>query len=640
MASSETFTGLASDADCLSLCQSISGTVESESELGQHSLTNSTQRKVFQLAVSWLWHVLDWRLMSCPLVLLRTSSKHSFRGRSLDTIERHLQQAVNAIQEWATRNGFRFAAHKCKVIHFTAPRSQVQRPPIVRIGNTLLPVEESTKFLGLWWDSHLSFKKHISVLKTHCKEALNLMRVVAHLKWGGDRDTLLMLYRAIVRSKFDYGCIVYGTASNTNLQQLDSIHNSGLRLALGAFCTSPVSSLYTEANEAPLEERPLKLSMHYYVKTRACVDNPAHHALHEFDRTTRDLYAPRPNGRGGMTRPPAPPIGFKVEESMTSAEINAELVCPLRTPNFPPGTHDYDPKRHDLIEVVSKCMISGQEGSHDEVYTDGSKMNERVDNSTIFAAEATAISLALNYYQHMDPVHHDVVVYSDSMSCLQAIEGEDTENPFICHIMNLLWSLSDEGTNVRFCWVPSHCGIDGNEGVDQLAKETLNQDIDPLASVHYTDMKPLVNSYIQKLVQTKWDVSVDGRDLYLLKPTLGPLKKFQHLTRAEEVVITQLRIGHTKATKSHILSRGLPTGCHHCGQTLTIDHMLLECALLQGCRDEYYTVDSLNALFETILETCIVEFLREAGFLYLIWCNLLTSTSPHTWTIWPDLSNC
>ena len=59
------------------LCQNISGTGESESELGQYSLTNSTQRKEFQLVVSWLWHVLDWRSMSCPLVLPRTSSKHS-----------------------------------------------------------------------------------------------------------------------------------------------------------------------------------------------------------------------------------------------------------------------------------------------------------------------------------------------------------------------------------------------------------------------------------------------------------------------------------------------------------------------------------------------------------------------------------
>ena len=81
------------------------------------------------------------------------------------------------------------------------------------------------------------------------------------------------------------------------------------------------------------------------------------------------------------------------------------------------------------------------------------------------------------------------------------------------------------------------------------------------------------------------------------------------------------------------------TGCHHCSQTLTIDHMLLECPLLQECRDEYYTVDSLNALFGTIPEICIIKFLREAGFFYLIWCNLLTSTSPETCTIWSDLSN-
>ena len=32
--------------------------------------------------------------------------------------------------------------------------------------------------------------------------------------------------------------------------------------------------------------------------------------------------------------------------------------------------------------------------------------------------------------------------------------------------------------------------------------------------------------------------------------------------------MTRLRISHTKATKSHILSRGPPIACHHCGQTL------------------------------------------------------------------------
>ena len=168
------------------------------------------------------------------------------------------------------------------------------------------------------------------------------------------------------------------------------------------------------------------------------------------------------------------------------------------------------------------------------------------------------------------------------MSCLQAIESEDTENHFICHIMNLLWLLNDKGAYVRFCWIPSHCGIEGNKRVNQLAKESLAHDIDPLASVHYADLKPLVNSYIQQLVQIKWDVAVHFTDIYFFKPTPRPLKKFQHLTRAKDVVFTQPRIGHTKATKSRILSRGQPNTCHHCGQMLTIDHMLLDSAVFTG----------------------------------------------------------
>ena len=93
---------------------------------------------------------------------------------------------------------------------------------------------------------------------------------------------------------------------------------------------------------------------------------------------------------------------------MTSAEINAQLVCPLRTPNFPPGTHDYNPKRHDLIEGVSKCMISVQEaqakfseyleaqGSYHEVYTDGSKMNERVGAVAVISSHFNLLPTVQN----------------------------------------------------------------------------------------------------------------------------------------------------------------------------------------------------------------------------------------------------
>ena len=132
----------------------------------------------------------------------------------------------------------------------------------------------------------------------------------------------------------------------------------------------------------------------------------------------------------------------------------------------------------------------------------------------------------------MGPVHHDVVVYSDSMSCLQAIESEDTENPFICHIMNLLWSLSDKGTRVRFCWIPSHCGIEGNERVNQLAKETLDQDIDPLASVHYTDLKPLVNCYIQHFGSNQVGCSCTWQRSLSCETNTGTAEEIQALNQS------------------------------------------------------------------------------------------------------------
>jgi len=74
-------------------------------------------------------------------------------------------------------------------------------------------------------------------------KALNLLRVIANTSSGADQSTLLHLSRALIRSKLDHGCIVYGSARLSYLKMLDPIHNSALRLCLGAFRTSPTSSM-------------------------------------------------------------------------------------------------------------------------------------------------------------------------------------------------------------------------------------------------------------------------------------------------------------------------------------------------------------------------------------------------------------
>jgi len=109
-------------------------------------------------------------------------------------------------------------------------------------------------------------------LKNKCTKVLDLLHVVAHTSWGADQQTLLHLYISLIRSKLDYGCIVYGSARGSYLQMLDPIQNHALHLCLGAYRTSPSSSLCVLANEPPLCIRRRKLSIQDCLKLSSSLE--------------------------------------------------------------------------------------------------------------------------------------------------------------------------------------------------------------------------------------------------------------------------------------------------------------------------------------------------------------------------------
>ena len=85
---------------------------------------------------------------------------------------------------------------------------------------------------------------------------------------------LLRLYRALVCSKLDYGCFIYGAACKSYISLLDPILNHGWRLSLGAFRTSPAQSLCVKANELPLHLWQEKLALQFTIEI-AANPNPA-----------------------------------------------------------------------------------------------------------------------------------------------------------------------------------------------------------------------------------------------------------------------------------------------------------------------------------------------------------------------------
>ena len=83
-------------------------------------------------------------------------------------------------------------------MHFCQSRKLHPDPELTLDG---VPIEVSEfKFLGLLYDSKLSFIPHINYLSNKCQKALDLLRVVSSMDWGADRKALLRLYRSLVCS--------------------------------------------------------------------------------------------------------------------------------------------------------------------------------------------------------------------------------------------------------------------------------------------------------------------------------------------------------------------------------------------------------------------------------------------------------
>lgn len=60
---------------------------------------------------------------------------------------------------------------------------------------------------------------------------------------GANRPALKVIYIGLLRSVFDYGCIVYRSAAKTVLKKLDVIQYQALRLFSGAMKSTPVAAL-------------------------------------------------------------------------------------------------------------------------------------------------------------------------------------------------------------------------------------------------------------------------------------------------------------------------------------------------------------------------------------------------------------
>ena len=115
-------------------------------------------------------------------------------------------------------------------------------------------------------------------------------------------------------------------------------------------------------------------------------------------------------------------------------------------------------------------------------WPDGGELEVRIPGGSIcssFRAEMLALHSALSHLQE-NPAHVEdpIVVCTDSQSALASLrEGPVAQSSLLgIGIWRTLKGLSESGRQIVLQWVPSHCGLRGNERADTIPKEASSLD--------------------------------------------------------------------------------------------------------------------------------------------------------------------
>ena len=559
-------------------------------------------------------------------------------GKSVKLLVTKMQRALDSLQGWCDQWGFKISTSKTVAVLFTHHLTD-ECAVNLSLNGQPLAVEKSAKFLGVVFDRRLTWREHIEYVRAKCQKRLNLLRSLSGTTWGADRQSMLTVYRALIRSIVDYGAIVYDSASETMLQSVASIQYQALKLACGAMVGTSAAALQVECGEWPLALRRLAQQIKFAAKVKATAGHMAN-----------DIFAEHWTSYYGKFSNRCRPLAAKVENYFRTHDkkfrgpelghVPPWLVRSPRTDIELAG----EVSKHDapgMLAALARNKIA-EYGDCFQIYTDASRLSNGVvgvgcliaassenediehsarisDGSTVYTAELYAVSLALVYVKQLAArsERRRFAIFSDSLSVVTAFRsGKSKGRPNL--LREAMETLHGTDSDVTLIWLPSHIGIQGNEKADRLANLGANRpepdhEIDFELGEAYAE----VDRYVMEMWQNHWDNEPTGSFYRRLVPKVGGTSRMLFSTRQYETAATRLRFGKCRLN-AYLHQIGLhETGhCDRCNVPETVEHFLFDCTgevtelVRDACRDR-----GIDATVEAVLgnQSALLSIVRASG---------------------------
>lgn len=432
------------------------------------------------------------------------------------------QTSLIELENWSSQNLMKINIQKTNYQLFSLRKKPLSIT--LKLEGDLLNETHEAKYLGITFDTKLTWKKHIENICTKIETKLPLLKRLAGKKWGCSTQTLNTFYQMYMKPILQYCEEILIT---TNVEKLNKLQNQILRLITGAVKTTPITAMQILTNNPNIAFDIEKTAIIQYEKL---------------------LRLPHNNW---IQRKPE--VCLKSQQSFLSIvqEIKQNLQLPhlkenLQIRNNPLEFLEIEYNLH-LAEVIKKSETSPlilkqmsleiiqlkyptPEWMH--VFTDGSSLpndggtgagavcplfsfyRKLNTNSTNFDGEILAIFLSLQNLLYHIQKFTKVVILCDSKAAILAITQDTSPkslNIIECH--KIIKHLSRLHKKVVLQWIPAHCGVAGNETADFLAKKgsKIVSNSTPTPISFHSIKRVILNKYINK-IREEYTTKASGKE--------------------------------------------------------------------------------------------------------------------------------
>lgn len=469
------------------------------------------------------------------LCIHRELSEEAFR-KDFEKINRRIKD----ISAKLAQVGLSFNPKKCKLIQFA--RSRARWPSKMKAAASQAPLTvadhaiqevKTLRILGVWFDQHLKFNYHVSVMCEKASQTTNILRRLCTRIHGITALQGIALYKGLVRPYLEYAAPVWHDLNDgTRCWPAHRIQYQTLQLATRTIKGTASAALEVDTGLQPIRLRLDHLCLRYYAACNARpeelnnpVDQLAHQCMSGEAKIHRHCFFPQATQRWHLLTKhthgsiPLPrklmhplvtsttnmPTPVKLNSTASSSLSETTQHCPFN-PKQQKLKHTNEQVQQWVNDQLERCqqnpnvqLVAFVDGSTDKELLCGATAiktlkrspNEQGWSETLssarhaIVADRCQVELAAIFAAMCECVRQfnhnkrpfECHVFTDSQSAIDCLASDiiadSVSYKLIAKMQKTYTSLARRNVVIITRWIPSHTGVQHHDEVDDAAKQCM-----------------------------------------------------------------------------------------------------------------------------------------------------------------------